>query len=342
MISSNSPVTVIGAGAIGAVTAAMMARAGRKVELVCKHSQITDRALYPGFHVFGQGTEETVKIEAVSHMDELSNRKDIIFLATKASEALEVAKQLPPILTPDGVVVTMQNGIIEEDVAEIVGKQRVVGCTLNWGATMHEPGEVERTSPGGNVIGFLEDGDKNDLEEIRGFMDLVKPTRISNNIMGELYAKLILDSCINSMGAITGWELGEQVENRQVRSVFMAIVKEAVNVALAMGLQIAPSADSKIDFERLVKGRGLISLFKKHRFVKAIAADYERIKSPSLQSLQRGRRTEVEYLNGYICQKGAINGVPTPVNQAIVDMIRQIEDGDRRISGENVEKIPLS
>ncbi len=341
MISSNSPVLIVGAGAIGAVTASMMARAGRRVELVCKHTQIADRALYPGFHIFGQGFDITVKVEAVARIDEISTRKDIVFLATKANEALDVAEQLPAILSPNGFVVTMQNGIIEEDIAEIVGKQRVVGCVLNWGSTMHEPGEVELTSPGSNVVGLLEDGDPNDLEEIRGFLDLVKPTRVSDNIMGELFAKLIMDSCINSMGAITGLELGKQVENRRIRSIFMAISREAVKVAQAMGLQIPPSSENKIDFVRLVKGRGIMTLFKKHRFVKAIAADYERIKSPSLQSLQRGRRTEVDFLNGYICQKGVQYNVPTPVNQTILEMIHQIENGDLRISAENIEQIPL-
>ena len=340
MISSNSPVLVVGAGAIGTVTAAMMARAGRKVELVCKHTQIADRALYPGFHVFGQGFDITVKVEAVARIDEISKSKDIVFLATKATEALEAVEQLSPILSPNGFVVTMQNGIIEEDVAEIVGKQRVVGCVLNWGSTMHEPGEVELTSPGSNVIGFLEDGDPNDLEEIRGFLDLVKPTSVSDNIMGELFAKLTMDACINSMGAITGLELGKQVENRRIRSIFMAISREAVAVAQAMGLQIPPSGESKIDFARLVNGRGLMALFKKHLFVKAIATNYERIKSPSLQSLQRGRRTEVNFLNGYICQKGVQFGVPTPVNQTIVDMVHKIENGDLRISAENIDNIP--
>lgn len=340
MISSNSPVAVLGAGAIGAVTAAMMARAGRKVELVCKHTQFVDRALYPGFHIYGQGIDETVKIEAVANTDELSGKKDIVFLATKATEALEAAKQLPQILNEDGYVVAMQNGIIEEELAEIIGKSRVVGCTLNWGSTMLEPGEIELTSPGGIVVGFLAGGEANDLEEIRGFLDIVRPTRTSDNMMGELWAKLIMDSCINSIGAITGWDLGKQVANRKVRSLFMAISKEAVRVALALGLELTKSADGRIDFQRLGRGRGLVGMYKKHRFVKSIAANYERIKSPSLQSLQRGRRTEVEFLNGYICQKGQDAGIPTPVNQAVVDMIHEIEDGSRRISGENVEHLP--
>lgn len=340
MLSSDSPVAVIGAGAIGGITAALMAKAGRNVEVVCKHSQITDRALYPGLHVHGVCGDYTVQVQAVTNIADLSSQKDIIFLATKANDGQAAARQLGPMLAEDGVLVSLQNGISEDALGEILGRRRVIGCVVGWGATMHEPGDLEMTSEGEFVLGNIDGKPDPRLREIKGFLDFVRPTRLSDNIMGELYAKLIINSCINSLGAISGWQLGHLLKSWRVRAIFIAQMREAMQVAEAMKLRVEPGGGGKLDFYRFTKGSGPLSILKRHLYVKAIGMKYARIKSSSLQSLQRGRPTEVDYLNGYIVDRGRELGVPTPVNKAIVDMIKQIEEGTRRISPENIAELP--
>ncbi|ADK85511.1 2-dehydropantoate 2-reductase [Desulfarculus baarsii DSM 2075] len=342
MLTSESPTAVIGAGAIGGITAALMAKAGRNVELVCKHSQTTDRALYPGLRLRGVCGEHEVRMQAVTNIGELSSPKDIVFLATKANDCLTAARQLAPFLTDDGVVVSLQNGISEDALGEILGRGRVIGCVVGWGATMHEPGELEMTSEGEFVLGNIDAQPDERLPIIKSFLEFARPTRISDNIMGELYSKLIVNSCINSLGAISGWPLGQLLKSWRVRSIFIAQMREAMAVAAAMKLKVEPGGGGKLDYYRFVKGNGPLAILKRHLYVKAIGTKYARIKSSSLQSLQRGRPTEVDYLNGYIVEKGKAFGVATPVNEAIVRMIKQIEEGSRRITPDNIAELPLA
>jgi ketopantoate reductase len=210
-------VAVVGAGAIGGIVAAFLARAGWDLEVVCKHQETVDRALSEGFHIFGVQGEHRIPLRGVKEMHDLSGPKEVVFLATKANDAMEAARVLLPFLKENSVVVSLQNGICEEALAEILGRNRVIGCVVVWGASMQEPGELEITSGGEFVIGFK----------------------------------------------------------------------------------------------------------------------YRRIKSSSLQSLERGRKTEVEYLNGYTCAQGRQHGVPTPINDAVVRMIKEIEGGQRKMTSEN-------
>jgi hypothetical protein len=176
-------------------------------EAVCKHQE--RGALSEGFHVFGVQGEHRIPLRGVKEIHDLSGPKEVVFLATKANDAMEAGRVLLPFLMENSVVVSLQNGICEEALAEILGRNRVIGCVVGWGASMHGPGELEITSGGEFVIGSLHSQSVGRLPLIKQMLDEVAPTRISENIMGELYAKLIINACINSLGVIAGRKLGE-------------------------------------------------------------------------------------------------------------------------------------
>jgi len=167
-------------------------------------------------------------------------------------------------------------------------------------------------------------------------MDLVAPTRISTNIVGELYAKLIINSCINSLGAMTGLYLGDMLAKRRARNIFIAIMREAMEVARAMGLNVGKGAGGKLDYDEFL-GQGSLAGIKRHLTLRIIGSKYRRLKSSSLQSLQRGKPTEIDYLNGYIMEKGHELNVPTPVNALVIRTIKAIEAGHRRVDPANLE-----
>ena len=175
------------------------------------------------------------------------------------------------------------------------------------------------------------------LEPVRLMLEAVQPARISDNIMGELYSKLMINACINSLGAISGLQLGELTAVRKIRRMFIAIMEEALNVAEAMGLRVAPSTGGKLDYYHFLAGTGRVKRFKRHLVFRVIGFKYRRVKSSSLQSLERGRPTEVDFLNGYICERAAEYGVPVPVNRAVVTMIKAIEAGQRPIALDNLD-----
>ena len=333
----SPPVAVVGAGAIGGVVGAFLARAGWDVEVVCKHQETVNRGLSDGFHILGVKGEYRIPLRGVKEINNLSGPKEVVFLATKANDAAEAAEALLPLAKENSVVVSLQNGICEDALAEILGRHRVIGCVVAWGASMHGPGELEITSEGEFVIGSLDNRSKDKLPLIKQMLDEVAPTRISENIMGELYSKLIINSCINSLGVIVGTKLGELLAMKRARQVFTAIMREAMAVASAMGIKVEPGGGGKLDYYRFLEGGGLLSQIKRDLLVRIIGFKYRRIKSSSLQSLERGRKTEIAYLNGYICAKGRQHGVPTPINDAVVKMVKEIEDDQRRMTPDNLK-----
>ena len=336
MITRQSKIAIVGAGAIGGITAAFLKKGGYDVKVVCKYPELAETIKHGGLHVKGVKGDFYISMPAVAHITDLKEKKDIIFLATKATAMLEAAQQLVPFLKDDGMVVSLQNGICEPALTEICGGDKVIGCVVGWGATMHAPGEVEMTSTGEFVIGTMEGGQDARLEPLQEIMSSVLPTHISKNILGDLYSKLIVNACITSLGAICGLYLGEMLAMKQARNIFIAVMKEAVSVANALQIRVEKYA-GKLDYYSFIGGDSLFQDFRRHFIIRAIGFKYRRLKSSILQSLERKQKTEIEYLNGYICREGHKWGISTPVNDRIVAMVHEIEAGRRKITVENFQ-----
>lgn len=327
-------IVVVGAGAIGGITAALLRKGGLDVTLVCKHQEIATLASGRGLHITGVKGEMTVPIHAVAAIEELQGVFPLALIATKAYDMPASARALLPYLSSDAMVVSMQNGICTDALADVVGPARTVGCVIGWGATMHAPGELEMTSAGEFIIGRMQ-GDQQALEPLRQALSHVVETVISDNIYAELYSKLIVNSCITSLGAICGLRLGEMMKRRQARLIFLTVIDEAMAVAHAIPLAVPPFG-GKLDYDRLMRGSSAADRLRRHAMIRIVGLKYRRLKSSSLQSLERGRPTEIDYFNGYIADKGDKLGVPCPVNRRLTDMVREIENGKRSIKEENL------
>jgi 2-dehydropantoate 2-reductase len=338
MGNKQSSIAVIGAGAIGGATAAFMKQAGWELEIVCKHQETVDRISERGLHITGVKGQHTVRMEAVKDISDLSGPKTFVFLATKATDCLNTARDLLPVLRPDSTVISLQNGICEEALAHILGKERVLGCVVGWGATNKSPGELEVTSEGEFVIGNMDHEPDERLSSVKEMLSAVYPTRISQNIMGELYSKLIINSCINSLGVIGGVTLGKLLANQKARKMFLELMREAMFVAEAMQIKVEPAGGGKLNYYQLLAETGILADLKRYLTIRVIGFKYRRIKSSSLQSLERGRRTEIDFLNGYICDQGKTHGVNTPMNDAVRAMVKEIEDGKREMSLGNLHE----
>lgn len=325
---------VIGAGAIGGITAALLRKGGLDVTLVCKHQEIATLASGRGLHITGVKGDKTVPIHAVAAIEELQGVFQLALIATKAYDMPASVRTLLPYLSPDALVVSMQNGICTDALADVVGAERTVGCVIGWGATMHAPGELEMTSTGEFIIGRMQ-GDQQALEPLRQALSHVVDTTISGNIYAELYSKLIVNSCITSLGAICGLRLGEMMKRKQARLIFLTVIDEAMAVARAIPLTVPPFG-GKLDYARLMRGSGVTDRLRRHIMIRIVGLKYRRLKSSSLQSLERGRPTEIDYFNGYIADKGDKLGVLCPVNRRLTQMIKEIEKGKRSIKEENL------
>lgn len=134
----NTKIAVIGAGAIGGVTAALMKKAGWDPILVCKRQEIVDRATTEGLHISGLKGNHRVALKSVREINDLPDDIDVFFLATKATDCVSAAETLVTRFKSDALLVSLQNGIVEETLAEVVGCERIIGCVVGWGANMPE------------------------------------------------------------------------------------------------------------------------------------------------------------------------------------------------------------
>lgn len=325
---------VVGAGAIGGITAAYLKKGGHDVTLVTKHQEIADLAGGRGLHVTGVKGDELLSVHAVAAIEELSGTFDAALIATKAYDMPACAKALLPLLKADSMVLSLQNGICTDALAAIVGEERTVGCVIGWGATMHGPAELEMTSTGEFIIGRVR-GDQSALIPVRDALSSVVPTLIDEKIFAQLYSKLIVNSCITSLGAICGLRLGEMMKRKQARKIFLAIIDEAMQVAHALKLDVPPFG-GKLDYDKLMRGNSALDRFRRHVMIYIVGLKFKNLKSSSLQSLERGRPTEIDYFNGFIAQKGEAVGVACPVNRRLTAMVKEIENGKRAIKEDNL------
>ena len=338
MMQEEPRIVVIGPGAIGGATAALLAREGRDVTLVCKRPELAARVSAEGLRIRGARGEASVRMAAVARIEDLRGTFDFALVAVKAPQLADAARRLLPFLRDDSLAVSMQNGVCVDVLAEEVGVRRAVGCVVGWGSTLVQPGEIDITSSGELVIGMTTGHDNVRLELLRLILDGAFPARTSTDIMGELYSKLIVNSCITSLGALCGLTLGRMLARPDARALFVAIMREAIAVADALGLRVPPFG-GRLDYYRFIAGSGMAAETRRWIFLRAFGFSYRRVKSSSLQSLERGRKTEIDWFNGYIQRRGAEKGVPTPVNARVVALVKEIEAGARRIDVANLRAV---
>ncbi|MBN1387452.1 MAG: ketopantoate reductase family protein [Bacteroidales bacterium] len=337
MALKDNSILVVGAGAIGGISAAFLKKAGFNVEIVCKYEDYSELIINEGLNVTGVQGRFSEKMKAYVSLKDIGKSNDIILLAVKATDMVEAAEDLKPLLKRNSLVISMQNGICEPELGRILGNDHIVGCIVGWGATMNKPGDLVMTSTGDFVIGYIDRAGDQRLNEIATLLGNMLPVRITDNIMGHLYSKLIINSCITSVGALTGLLLGQMMKKRKARKLFIAIIREAIELADVLQLKVEDYGN-RLNYYKFISGRNSIYEFKRHITLFLMGLKYRRLKSSSLQSLQRGKLTEIDYLNGYISSNGREYGVPTPVNEAIVNMIHEIEDGKRKITVANLDE----
>ena len=328
---------LIGAGSIGGTLAVLAKNAGYDISILC-HSKATKELIErEGFHLHGVKGDVTAQFDCYDDVAALQGTKfDLILIATKYQAMASVAKDTLPLLAEDGLVVGLQNGILTNNLAEIVGRNHAVGVMIGFGATRNAANDVTMTSVGTLVIGMPGGLHPQRLDDLCAMFQTVLPTTISNDITREQYSKLIINSCINAVAAITGQVLGKCIEDPRAKKLFLAIAREGMYVARAMGIRV-PKYGKLLNYNLLM----LMNNAWYNRCCEMVVsitvkAKYMDVKPSTLQSLEKGEKTEIDIFNGYFVEKGRQFGVPTPVNSLIVEMVHGIEDGKLQITPDNL------
>lgn len=335
---------LMGCGAVGGVLAGGLLRAGQDLALVTHNKEITRAINTAGLQVSTPEGAWTVPAVAHTRLEEVEGTFDAACLAMKATGVAQAAQEVAGRLSAGGYAVTLQNGVVEDRVAAILGRERVVGALVGWGATMHAPGVYEMTSRGEMVIGELDGQRTPRVQRLKAVLDAAAPTTVSANIYGVLWSKLAINCATSAPGAVSGQLLGEILRRGDARRLGLAIISEVIDVAQALGVTLEPVGGT-LDLERLYlpparrNGGFGPDLVAKHAIMLLVGLRFRKLKSSMLQSLERGRQPEIDTKNGYVVEKGQEMGIATPVNSALVAMVREIAAGKRPIIPENLTEL---
>ena len=318
----------MGAGALGGVVAARLLGAGCRVWLATRDGVSAARLRPSGLRVTGVGGAVSVEVADVATVEEYRGAGeafDLIVLATKAHDAIDVAPGLSGLLGPGGTLLPIQNGPVAQLLGEQFGDGSILGGLSNLGATMREPGVYEQRNAGHLLVGELAGGRSERAERVRGWLGRALEVRVTPNLRGAVWSKLLLNCSVTTLGAVAGRTMREYVASPEGRELFDRTYDEALSVALASGVR--PERMLVDPVPPAWRGRSVPG--EAHdAWLGEVVRGYGDVKPSMLQDFERGRRTEIDFVNGYVVDIGQKLGVRTPANAAIVATVHAISRGE--------------
>lgn len=329
-------VLIWGAGAIGGTIGAYLVRAGHEVVFVDAVAAHVDAMNASGLRISGPVDEFTLKVTAYTP-ETLTGQFDTILLCVKSQHTVMATTQLAPHVSPEGYVVSVQNGLNELDISKIVGKARTIGAFVNFGADYIEPGHIHRGNRATVVVGELDGAHSPRIEQLHRLLcDFDDNAQITDNIFGFLWGKVAYGAQLFAT-ALTNDSIADALANSKFSDVYIGLAREALTVARTQGITplgfdgfdpsgFAPDADpdasQKSLAEMVVFNRGSA---KTHSGVWRDLA-------------VRKRKTEVDFFQP-VLDLAQENGIDVPLMTRLVELIHAIEDGEREQSDANLEEL---
>ncbi len=326
---------IYGAGSLGTVLGAYITKNGGEIDLINRNKAHVEALKNNGAHITGT-VEMTVPVKAIKP-DEMEGVYDVILLMTKQLYNKEVVAFLKDYLAEKGVIVTLQNGLPEPDIAEIIGADRTMGCTVEWGATLSAPGVCTLTSEPDSLsfhMGKMDGISDEQFKMVKDLLELMCPVHEETNLLGARWSKLLINATFSGLGTVVGGTFGSVSENKAARKVAIRCMKECIDVGHAAGAEFAP-----------VQGKDITKLFYyKNGLKRAIATmlipiamkKHRDIEPSMLQDLKKGKKCEIDAINGVVCEWGRKCSVATPINDRIVEIIKKSENGELKPCMENI------
>lgn len=345
-------IMVVGAGAVGGYVGGHLARLGHDVTLLDPWPEHVEAIRTRGLRLTGLSEEDNCTVEVptmhVTEAQSISRQRpiDIAFVSMKSYDTEWATTMIRQYLAPSGYVVSLQNCINEERIAGIVGWGRVVGAiAATISVDLHAPGEIRRTVPrGGTLHTTFRVGEVHGritprvqaLAEMIGGIDSIK---VTTNLWGERWSKLCVNGMRNGISAATGLGGNQMERDPDIRRISIRLGGEAVRVGQALGYQLEHIG--KHDPERLAQAaEGDAEALAEVEAVMLAGSNSSArsdLQRPSMgQDMIKGRRTEIEFMNGFIAAKGAEISVPAPTHAALTDVVKRVERGEIPPRPENV------
>lgn len=333
-------VAIYGAGSLGTILGAYITKGGQQIELINRNKAHVEALQSQGAKIVG--TVDFTQAVTAYTPEEMSGTYDIIFLMTKQQYNAEVVQMLKPFLAEDGVLVTFQNGLPELQLAEVLGKERVLGCTVAWGATMQEAGVCELTSSPDALsfsLGVISEKRNKHFDEVKALLELMGTVEVEENFIGTRWSKLLINAAFSGMSAVLGCTFGEAAGPRDSRRIVQALIKECIDVCKAGGIRIEPVQGK--DIVKLLDYKNCVKKAFSYFIIPIAIRKHAKLKASMLQDLEKGKLTEVDAINGAVSDYGRTVGSPTPMNDCVVDIVHRIERGELTPGRENLKYFNL-
>jgi 2-dehydropantoate 2-reductase len=297
-------IAVIGAGAVGGYFGGMLARAGAPVVMIGR-APFAEAVNKNGLLLDTLQFKERVRVDAATEM-EAARGAEIVLFCVKTTDTAETTRALAPLLDPNAVAISLQNGVDNAEQIRSVSGIDALGAVVYVAASVPQAGSIKHVGRGDLVI-----GPRNvRTEQIAALFERAGvPCRISQNIEGELWTKLTWNCALNAVSALGRAKYGQIAANEDARKVVEQIVHEVLAVARAANVHPPGLEDPKVAFAGALK----------------VASQMSEALSSTAQDMLRNKRTEIDSLNGYISRRGAALGVPTPVNHALYTLVKLAE-----------------
>ncbi len=297
--SARLKVAVMGAGAVGCYYGGMLARAGHEVVLIARpqHVQAIARS---GLRLQTQTIDEHIALAASSEAEAVQGAQLVLF-CVKSTDTEAAGVLMRPYLSDDSLVLCLQNGVDNaERLRDVLPGQQVAQAVVYVATEMAGPGHVKHHGRGELVIEPCSAGDA----VAQALIAAGVPVQISGNVRGELWAKLILNCAYNAVSAITQLPYGKTVKGAGVEELMRDVVAECLAVATADGVQVPGDVDAAV-----------------RKIAETMPGQY----SSTAQDLARGKRSEIDYLNGLVVRRGEALGVATPANRVLWALVKLLE-----------------
>jgi len=341
-------IAIVGAGALGGYVGGTLAHLGHDVTLIDPWPEHVETIRARGLELDGLTPEEkfVVRKAKVIHLTEVQSLAktpvDVAMVAMKSYDTLWATALIAPYLSAQGFVVSLQNCMNEETIAGVVGWGRTVGAVASLiSVDLYEPGRIRRTiAKGGDKYTIFRIGEPHGritprVEELVEWFRGIDSSKATTNLWGERWSKLVQNAMGNGVTAATGLTSGECLRDPGIRRFQISLAGEAVRVGQALGYQLEKIRGAEPEqYVRAAQG-DTQSLQELEALMVPRAGSNPRadIQRPSMaQDILKGRRTEIDAMNGYIARKGAEAGVPAPSHARLAQIVTRVERGELKPS----------
>ena len=330
-------IAVLGAGAIGSSVSADLTKAGYDITVIDQWPAQVEALRATGLLIQMADGDVKVPIRAC-HLCDLASANlefDIVLLAVKSYDHRWLAEFIKPYLRSDGVLVGVMNGMNDDSLVSIVGRNRTVGCALELSAEIFTPGLVQRntTHPGtwfavGELDGFYTPR----VKEIQSIMSHVGRCDVTSNIYGAKWTKLIANSMTMGPHGLLGLRNGEAAELPGMADIAVKLGRESLAVGTALGYRIEPIFGLRADEFAGSSDENLVTA--RDTLMRHVGG---RSRTAPIHDHIKGRKSEMEFISGLVTKKGKELGIPTPCNDAVVEIDRKINKGELKMDRSNFE-----